>query len=100
MSESTGSRVTASCVVETTHDARVSWLVNGRQKTGETTKKTLGEIVSNLIISAEEFQNWNTITCKAEHSCFSKNVEKTINVKGKMYVSLIKNAHVGNSKRK
>ncbi|MCI4385409.1 hypothetical protein PGIGA_G00050160 [Pangasianodon gigas] len=80
MSVLTDSQVTASCVVETEHNTKVSWLVDGKPKTGTAVSTRLGETtVSNLTISTEEWKNLQTIKCTAEHRCFGK-VEKTINI--------------------
>ncbi|XP_053533630.1 uncharacterized protein ighd isoform X2 [Ictalurus punctatus] len=80
MSVLTDSEVTASCVVETVLNSRVSWFVDGREKTNRVTLKTLdGRTVSNLTISTDEWKNWQTIKCTAKHPCFDT-VEKTINI--------------------
>ncbi|XP_053095056.1 uncharacterized protein LOC117598814 [Pangasianodon hypophthalmus] len=79
MSVLTDSQVTASCVVETEYNTKVSWLVHGKRKTGTAISTRLGETVSNLTISTEEWKNLQTIKCTAEHLCFDK-VEKTFNI--------------------
>nr|ADF56020.1 immunoglobulin delta heavy chain [Ictalurus punctatus] len=80
MSVLTDSEVTASCVVETVHNTKVSWFVDGREKTDRVTLKTLdGRTVSNLTISTNEWKNWQTVKCTAAHLCFGT-VEKTINI--------------------
>lgn len=82
MSVLTDSEVTASCVVETVLNSRVSWFVDGGEKTNRVTLKTLdGRTVSNLTISTDEWKNWQTIKCTAKHPCFDT-VEKTINILG------------------
>nr|pir Ig heavy chain - channel catfish [Ictalurus punctatus]AAC60133.1 immunoglobulin heavy chain [Ictalurus punctatus] len=80
MSVLTDSEVTASCVVETVHNTKVSWFVDGKEKTDRVTLKTLdGRTVSNLTISTNDWKNWQTIKCTAAHLCFGT-VEKTINI--------------------
>ncbi|KAF4092421.1 hypothetical protein AMELA_G00020860 [Ameiurus melas] len=80
MSVLTESEVTASCVVETVHNTRVSWFVDGREKTDRVTLKTLdGRTVSNLTISTNEWNTLKTIKCTAKHPCFDT-VEKAINI--------------------
>ncbi|KAF5896140.1 immunoglobulin delta heavy chain, partial [Clarias magur] len=68
----TDTHVTASCVVETVFQPRISWLVDGNQKSDTYIKRERqGEsTVSNLTISAEDWTKSNTITCRAEHPCF------------------------------
>ncbi|KAF4092483.1 hypothetical protein AMELA_G00021500 [Ameiurus melas] len=76
----TDSEVTASCVVETVLNTRVSWFLDGSLKTDRVTMKTLdGRTFSNLTISTNEWKKLKTIQCTAKHPCFDT-VEKTINI--------------------
>ncbi|MCJ8739620.1 hypothetical protein PDJAM_G00049420 [Pangasius djambal] len=81
MSVLTDSQVTASCVVETAYNTKVSWLVDGGTKTDTATSPRLDEttVSSNLTISTVEWKKSQTIKCIAEHRCFGK-VEKMINI--------------------
>lgn len=81
----TNSQQTVSCVVETAYSIKVSWFVNGNSKSiAATMLRSLGGIVSNMTLSTEEWNTLQTITCKAEHRCFT-NVEQTFKVSGKIH---------------
>ncbi|CDR00989.1 unnamed protein product [Oncorhynchus mykiss] len=81
----TQTEVTATCVVHSAYDAKVSWLLDGKDPTSRTpvnqASSTTQSISSNLTLPSSQWKTLNTITCRAEHRCFNS-TEKTRNVKG------------------
>nr|XP_046187496.1 uncharacterized protein LOC124016020 isoform X3 [Oncorhynchus gorbuscha] len=81
----TQTEVTATCVVHSAYDAKVSWLLDGKDPTSRTpvnqASRTTQSISSNLTLSSSQWKTLNTITCRAEHRCFNS-TEKTSNLKG------------------
>ncbi|XP_064842931.1 uncharacterized protein LOC135554519 isoform X1 [Oncorhynchus masou masou] len=81
----TQTEVTATCVVHSAYDAKVSWLLDGKHPTSRTpvnqASRTTQSISSNLTLPSSQWKTLNTITCRAEHRCFNS-TEKTSNVKG------------------
>ncbi|XP_031690774.1 uncharacterized protein LOC109876272 isoform X9 [Oncorhynchus kisutch] len=81
----TQTEVTATCVVHSAYDAKVSWLLDGKDPTSRTpvnqASSTTQSISSNLTLPSSQWKTLNTITCRAEHRCFNS-TEKTSNVKG------------------
>ncbi|XP_045066931.1 uncharacterized protein LOC121551346 isoform X2 [Coregonus clupeaformis] len=81
----TQTEVTATCVVHSAYDAKVTWLLDGKDPTSRTpvnqASSTTQSISSNLTLPSSQWKTLNTITCRAEHRCF-KPTQKTSNVKG------------------
>uniref|UniRef100_A0A8K9WW23 Ig-like domain-containing protein n=2 Tax=Oncorhynchus mykiss TaxID=8022 RepID=A0A8K9WW23_ONCMY len=81
----TQTEVTATCVVHSAFDAKVTWLLDGKDPTSRTPVnqacRTTQSINSNLTIPSSQWKTLNTITCRAEHRCFTS-TEKTSKVKG------------------
>ncbi|KAK6312141.1 hypothetical protein J4Q44_G00178050 [Coregonus suidteri] len=81
----TQTEVTATCVVHSAYDAKVTWLLDGKDPTSRTpvnqASSTTQSISSNLTLPSSQWKTLNTITCRAEHRCF-KLTQKTSNVKG------------------
>uniref|UniRef100_A0A4W5PVT1 Ig-like domain-containing protein n=1 Tax=Hucho hucho TaxID=62062 RepID=A0A4W5PVT1_9TELE len=77
--------VTATCVVHSAYDAKVIWLLDGKDPTSRTPvsqdSSTTESISSNLTLPSSQWKALNTITCRAEHRCFNS-TQKTSNVKG------------------
>ncbi|XP_026197104.1 uncharacterized protein LOC113149229 isoform X2 [Anabas testudineus] len=63
----------ATCSVQTAFDAKVTWLIDGVVQRGGTvsTNKNPTHVMSTLTVSSREWRGQKTITCKAEHKCFS-----------------------------
>ncbi|XP_029584438.1 uncharacterized protein LOC115171600 isoform X2 [Salmo trutta] len=81
----TQTEVTATCVVHSAYDAKVSWLLDGKDPTSRTpvnqASSTTQSISSNLTLPSSQWKTLNTITCRAEHRCFNT-TQRTSNVKG------------------
>ncbi|XP_055768071.1 uncharacterized protein LOC129843391 isoform X3 [Salvelinus fontinalis] len=81
----TQTEVTSTCVVHSAYDAKVSWLLDGKDPTNGTAvnqaSSTTQITSSNLTLPSSQWKTLNTITCRAEHRCFNS-TEKTSNVKG------------------
>ncbi|XP_056136556.1 uncharacterized protein LOC130113070 [Lampris incognitus] len=75
--------VTATCVVETVYDAKVTWHVDGeeisatRTVPNRTGSKTY--FSSNLTVSTDKWMTYSRVTCRAEHPC-SPPAEKTVDI--------------------
>ena len=81
------SEVTATCVVHTALDAKVTWFIDGKvspSKNKVDQASTTAAIISNLTVSTSQWKNLISIACKAEHRCFSSTV-KTVGFKGRRY---------------
>ena len=79
-----GSDVTAACVVHTAFDVKVTWHLDGKAQTtnSHVTEVKEGDLTSsNLTVSSSQWKKLNSITCRAEHHCFTT-VEKSMNVPG------------------
>ena len=79
-----GSDVTASCVVHTAFDVQVTWHLDGKALTTTnlvTEVKEEALTSSNLTVPSSRWKKLNSITCRAEHHCFST-VEKNMSVAG------------------
>ncbi|XP_056136791.1 immunoglobulin mu heavy chain-like [Lampris incognitus] len=76
--------VTATCVVETVYDAKVTWHVDGeeisatRTVPNRTGSKTY--FSSNLTVSTDKWMTYSRVTCRAEHPC-SPPAEKTVDIR-------------------
>ncbi|MEQ2185452.1 hypothetical protein GOODEAATRI_018293, partial [Goodea atripinnis] len=79
----TESLLKATCLVHTTFDAKVTWLSDKSNKLSDTMKQVSNttHISSEVTLSSSEWKQLKTITCRAEHKCFSS-MEKTVNVAG------------------
>ncbi|XP_045575994.1 uncharacterized protein isoform X4 [Salmo salar] len=81
----TQTEVTATCVVHSAYDAKVSWLLDGKDPTSRTpvnqASSTTQSISSNLTLPSSQWKTLNTITCRAEHRCFNP-TQRTSNVNG------------------
>uniref|UniRef100_A0A3P8TJE5 Ig-like domain-containing protein n=1 Tax=Amphiprion percula TaxID=161767 RepID=A0A3P8TJE5_AMPPE len=77
------SEVTATCLVHTVFDAKVTWMLDGRASSSNTVSKDRNttHITSNVRVSSNQWKQLRHVTCKAEHKCFSP-TEKTVNVAG------------------
>ncbi|XP_065820874.1 uncharacterized protein [Labrus bergylta] len=75
------SAVTATCLVCTAFDATVTWLMNQTITSRGSVKKTANgtHTISDLTLSLSQWKELGSITCKAEHKCFSS-VERTMTV--------------------
>uniref|UniRef100_A0A3Q3ELZ4 Ig-like domain-containing protein n=1 Tax=Labrus bergylta TaxID=56723 RepID=A0A3Q3ELZ4_9LABR len=73
------SEVTATCLVRTAFDATVTWLMNQTVTSRGSVKKTANgtHTISDLTLSLSQWKELGSITCKAEHKCFSS-VERTV----------------------
>ncbi|XP_036418929.1 uncharacterized protein LOC118802490 [Colossoma macropomum] len=77
--------VTASCVVKAALSSVISWVLNGNeekkasaeQKNRQTSSTEL--TVSNLTLSAREWEQLQSITCRVKQPCDEKPEEKTVN---------------------
>ncbi|XP_036418930.1 uncharacterized protein LOC118802491 [Colossoma macropomum] len=77
--------VTASCVVKAALSSVISWVLNGNeekkasaeQKKRQTSSTEL--TVSNLTLSAREWEQLHSITCRVKQPCDEKPEEKTVN---------------------
>ncbi|XP_047213108.1 uncharacterized protein LOC124862937 isoform X1 [Girardinichthys multiradiatus] len=79
----TESLVKATCLVYTTFDAKVTWLLDKSNKQSGIMKQVSNttHISSEVTVSSSEWKQLKTITCRAQHKCFSS-MEKTVNVAG------------------
>uniref|UniRef100_A0A673XTP9 Ig-like domain-containing protein n=1 Tax=Salmo trutta TaxID=8032 RepID=A0A673XTP9_SALTR len=81
----TQTEVTATCVVHSAYDAKVSWLLDGKDPTSRApvnqASSTTQSISSNLTLPSSQWKTLNTITCRAEHRCFNP-TQTTSNVNG------------------
>ncbi|XP_051797481.1 uncharacterized protein LOC127531689 [Acanthochromis polyacanthus] len=77
------SEVTATCLVHTVFDAKVTWMLDGRVSRNNTVSedRNTTHITSNVRVSSNDWKQLRRVTCKAEHKCFST-TEKTVNVAG------------------
>ncbi|CAL8272986.1 unnamed protein product [Lota lota] len=79
-----GSDVTAACVVHTAFDVKVTWHLDGKALTINNQVTEVKEDAltsSNLTVSSSLWKKLNSITCRAEHHCFTT-VEKNMSVAG------------------
>ncbi|CAL8273059.1 unnamed protein product [Lota lota] len=79
-----GSDVTAACVVHTAFDVKVTWHLDGKALTRNNQVTEVKEDAltsSNLTVSSSLWKKLNSITCRAEHHCFTT-VEKNMSVAG------------------
>lgn len=77
------SPVKATCFVRTVLNAKVTWLLNETDTAGGTvrqdTKST--HLVSELTVSSSRWKQLKSITCQADHKCFSS-AKKTVQITG------------------
>uniref|UniRef100_A0A3P8RKC7 Ig-like domain-containing protein n=1 Tax=Amphiprion percula TaxID=161767 RepID=A0A3P8RKC7_AMPPE len=75
------SEVTATCLVHTVFDAKVTWMLDGRASSNNTVSKDRNttHVTNNVRVSSNQWKQLRHVTCKAEHKCFSP-TEKTVNV--------------------
>ncbi|CAL8272990.1 unnamed protein product [Lota lota] len=79
-----GSDVTAACVVHTAFDVKVTWYLDGKALTrnNQVTEVKEDDLTSsNLTVSSSLWKKLNSITCRADHHCFTT-VEKNMSVAG------------------
>ncbi len=78
------SEVKAKCLVRTVFDAKVTWLMDGKVSHRDTVSqdKNTTHIISHVTLSARKWKQLKSLTCRAEHECFSS-TERTVNVAGK-----------------
>uniref|UniRef100_A0A667X032 Ig-like domain-containing protein n=1 Tax=Myripristis murdjan TaxID=586833 RepID=A0A667X032_9TELE len=76
--------VTATCLVHTDLDAKVTWLLNDQVLSNKPTKqdRNTTHIISNLTVPSADWKNLNKVQCRAEHRCFTL-TENTIILTGK-----------------
>ncbi|XP_078141099.1 uncharacterized protein LOC139914275 [Centroberyx gerrardi] len=77
------SKVTATCLVRTVYDAKVTWLMDKQVADSDTVNEVRNttHIISNLTVPPSDWRKINHITCRAEHRCFSS-TEETVSVTG------------------
>ncbi|XP_076838447.1 uncharacterized protein LOC143483817 isoform X2 [Brachyhypopomus gauderio] len=83
----TDEQITASCTIESVYDAKISWILDEdikkpppiTQQQTQSQPRSTYVLVSHLTVTVREWQSFKTVTCKAEHPCFS-NEQKTISV--------------------
>ncbi|XP_073349821.1 uncharacterized protein [Pagrus major] len=82
------SEVQATCLVSTSFDAKVTWLMDGRVSQSNTVSqnKNTTHVFSDVRVSSSQWKQLKHITCRAEHACFSL-AEKTISVAVDIYMS-------------
>ncbi|XP_029913841.1 uncharacterized protein LOC115363708 [Myripristis murdjan] len=75
--------VTATCLVHTDLDAKVTWLLNDQVLSNKPTKqdRNTTHIISNLTVPSADWKNLNKVQCRAEHRCFTL-TENTIILTG------------------
>ncbi|XP_038125089.1 uncharacterized protein LOC119772646 [Cyprinodon tularosa] len=81
----TQSSVSATCLVHTSLNAKITWLLDGNAPSRLTEKvkqvKSSSLITSNVEVPSDKWRKLKSITCKAQHTCFSSS-EKTVTVTG------------------
>ncbi|XP_075942331.1 uncharacterized protein LOC142944968 isoform X3 [Anarhichas minor] len=79
----TESSVKATCFVRTLLDAKVTWLMDETVAPGSTVteNRNTTRLVSELTVSSSKWKQLKSITCKADHKCFSS-IKSTENVTG------------------
>ncbi|XP_056257534.1 uncharacterized protein LOC130185214 isoform X2 [Seriola aureovittata] len=73
------SDVIATCSVLTGFDVKMTWLMDGLNRTGKDDANTTHKI-SHVTVPLRDWKQLKMITCKADHKCFSSN--GTVNVAG------------------
>uniref|UniRef100_A0A3Q1KI15 Ig-like domain-containing protein n=1 Tax=Anabas testudineus TaxID=64144 RepID=A0A3Q1KI15_ANATE len=62
----------ATCSVQTAFDAKVTWLIDGVPRSGSPSPvRNATHVVSTLTVPSRDWREQKTVTCKAEHTCFS-----------------------------
>uniref|UniRef100_A0A3Q1JXG6 Ig-like domain-containing protein n=1 Tax=Anabas testudineus TaxID=64144 RepID=A0A3Q1JXG6_ANATE len=63
----------ATCSVQTAFDAKVTWLIDGVVQRGGSPSpdRNATHVMSTLTVSSRQWREQKTVTCKAEHKCFS-----------------------------
>ncbi|XP_071369918.1 uncharacterized protein [Centroberyx affinis] len=77
------SKVTATCLVRTVYDAKVTWLMDKQVPNSDRVNQARNttHIISNLTVPPSDWRKINHITCRTEHRCFSS-TEETVSVTG------------------
>ncbi|KAM9394457.1 uncharacterized protein KZ484_005504 [Pholidichthys leucotaenia] len=76
------SEVKATCLVHTSFEASVTWLMDGKSISGAVSRDSNAtHIFSDVKVSMNQWKRLKFITCRAEHKCFSA-AEKSVNVAG------------------
>ncbi|XP_023204503.1 uncharacterized protein LOC106700343 isoform X2 [Xiphophorus maculatus] len=75
--------VKATCLVHTAFDVKVTWLMDGsiQEEYTKTRFQNMTHLATDVTIPSGKWRQLKTITCRAEHRCFSP-TEKTVNVAG------------------
>ena len=76
--------VTAACVVHTPFDVKITWHLDGKEPTSTNKVNQVKEEAltsSKLTVLSSQWKTLNSITCRAQHRCFST-VEKNMSVAG------------------
>uniref|UniRef100_A0A4W4EVU6 Ig-like domain-containing protein n=1 Tax=Electrophorus electricus TaxID=8005 RepID=A0A4W4EVU6_ELEEL len=84
---------TASCTVESVYnEVQVSWIGEGNKQDSSISvdqkynpSKKIYETISKFTLPVTKWKSWSTVTCRAEHQCFSSE-EKTIYIVGKYFM--------------
>ncbi|KAK9534917.1 hypothetical protein VZT92_007331 [Zoarces viviparus] len=76
----TESSVKATCFVRTVLDAKVTWLMDERVTSGREDRNTT-HLVSELTVPSSDWKKLKSITCKADHKCFSS-TKTTVTIAG------------------
>ncbi|XP_029913598.1 uncharacterized protein LOC115363486 [Myripristis murdjan] len=78
-----GSVVTATCLIHTDLDAKVTWLLNDHVLSNKPANqdRNTTHIISNLTVPSTDWKNLNKVQCRAEHRCFTP-AENTIILTG------------------
>uniref|UniRef100_A0A667WVL6 Ig-like domain-containing protein n=1 Tax=Myripristis murdjan TaxID=586833 RepID=A0A667WVL6_9TELE len=68
-----GSVVTATCLIHTDLDAKVTWLLNDHVLSNKPANqdRNTTHIISNLTVPSTDWKNLNKVQCRAEHRCFT-----------------------------
>ncbi|XP_068443257.1 uncharacterized protein [Clinocottus analis] len=80
---SADSTVKATCFVHTLLDAKVTWLMNDAVTTGSAVSehKNTTHLVSELMVPSSQWKQLKSITCKADHKCFTSTM-RTVTIAG------------------
>ncbi|XP_068191969.1 uncharacterized protein [Antennarius striatus] len=77
----TKSEVTATCFVRTSFDAKVIWMMDGREIPSRKVQQSQNttHVINDVMVLSSQWKEMKFITCRAEHQCFLS-TEKTVNV--------------------
>ncbi|XP_024920151.1 uncharacterized protein LOC103392960 isoform X13 [Cynoglossus semilaevis] len=76
------SKVKATCYVDTTFDATVTWVMDGNNPRANTVNKTQNttHIISEVTVASRQWKQLKVISCKVDHTCFSST--ESVKVRG------------------